>query len=659
MNQSQIGKKPTLEEEGNEMRFRNSIVFKLVVGSALTLAAFWNAQAAEFKEAPSLAALSKQGSLPPVEKRLPENPLVVKPYSSVGKYGGTLRTALRGGNDTPWLQRTIAYDSLVTWDAAYKSPQPDIAESFEVSEDARTYTFKLRKGLRWSDGHPFTADDVLFWSELYNDPNVTPAKDQGIAPGGKAPIVTKLDDLTVRFSYEQPNGLLLVNLCLPQGFGPTSFAKHVVSKYYKRYNPEADTLAKTLGFDNSTSLLRFLMNTTDAGIKKSGPVFPTMNAWRLTDAYRAESKLLTAERNPFYFKVDSEGNQLPYIDKVTFETGSDVESLVLRVLQGQIDVLSRHVNTNDNVSVLTDGQSKGKYQFYKLTSTNANTFAMSLNQTNKDESKRKLFTDKNFRIGLSEAINRQEIIDTVFFGLGTPMQVAVPETSPFYNKQLATQYTAYDLAQAGAALDKAGLSARDGEGYRQMPDGKKLTVSVATINTAKEWIAVLELVRGYWQKVGIRTDLQIMDRSLLQSRIDANDYDGIVLWPEGGSGAELKIVPRWFLPLLIHSGFGPGWFFNVLGDPRGADWPLPENVKVGIDAFREMQRTASIEAQDALVRKYIQQAADNFYAIGISSPIDGYGIVGNRVKNMPLEGMWDSYAWPQPAPFMHQLWLSN
>ena len=338
-----------------------------------------------YSEAPSLAAVVAAGKLPPLKDRLPAAPVVITPRDSVGRYGGTLKTVLRGGDDRVWLIRTAFYDNLLRWDFEYTKPLPNLAESWEVSPDGTSYTFRLRKGVRWSDGQPFTSADVAFWWELFSDDEINPGKDPFFTVGGKLATFTVIDDLTFRFDFAAPNGVFAQRLASGEMGNPTAFAKHAVSKYDPKYNPNADALAKQQGFDTGKRYLQTLM--VGLQVKLLDPEFPVLNAWKLTSAYNAQTTVLTAERNPYYWKVDSKGQQLPYIDAIRYETGTDVESLVLKAKTGNIDLLSRHINTIDNKSVLLDGQQTGKYRFYALTSPNANSWELSFNQTTPDNSR--------------------------------------------------------------------------------------------------------------------------------------------------------------------------------------------------------------------------------------------------------------------------------
>jgi peptide/nickel transport system substrate-binding protein len=597
---------------------------------------------AGYQEAPDLAAQVAAGQLPPLEERLPKNPLVVEPVEQIGVYGGVWRTALRGGADNAWLVRTIAYENLVTWDLEFRGVVPAVAERYEVSDDATTFTFYLRQGMKWSDGEPFTTDDLLFWHELFLDDEINPGKDPTYAPGGEVVALEKVDDTTVRFQFAEPNGLFLLRLATPDAFRLTQMPKHYLSQFHAAYNPEADNLAKEQGYENWQALLRARWESSG---RFNDANMPVLWAWKLTAGYNEATSQLVAERNPYYYKVDTAGNQLPYIDRVVYSVGADAQALLLNALNGEIDLMSRHFNTIDNKAVLFDNQEQGAYRFYNLTSVNANTAAIMLNLANADPAHRELYNNKDFRIGLSHAINRQEIIDTVFVGQGVPYQVAPHPASEYYNEQAATQYTEYDVTLAGEYLDKAGLTAKDGEGFRLLPDGERLTVRVEVINTQGDWVKIMELVQRHWEAVGVDTELNVADRSLVQANIDSNQYDAAILWGEGGGGQDFVLAPIWFVPMNVHS-FSVLWYYWYIGDERGEE--PPAEIRQSIDLYREVQATADPARRSELLQQLVQQTADNFVAIGISSPLDGYGIVKNAMRNVP-ETMWDSYTWPQPG----------
>ncbi|WDR03932.1 ABC transporter substrate-binding protein [Devosia algicola] len=211
-------------------------IFRLASASVVAALCF---PALAFEEAPMLKEMVDAGTLPPVEERMPNEPMVMEVIEQPGEYGGTLRRAILGGGDQHNLVRTIGSENLVRWDATWTEVKPNIAESWEVSPDAKSFTFKLREGMRWSDGEPFNADDVMFWYEdVFSNRDLTPTWDSNyVGPNGPV-VVTKIDDYTVKFAFDTPNGLFIQNMAYGFGYYPTAYAKHYLKQFHIKYNPD-------------------------------------------------------------------------------------------------------------------------------------------------------------------------------------------------------------------------------------------------------------------------------------------------------------------------------------------------------------------------------------------------------------------------------------
>jgi len=607
----------------------------LAAAMALTVGA---AQGA-YSEAPGFAERVSSDELPPVEERLPENPMVVTPHERVGEYGGTWRTVLAGTGDASWLSRTIGYEHLVRVNPEWTEIVPNIAESFEVNEDATEYTFRLREGMKWSDGAPFTADDIMFWYEavLMNE-ELTPSKPGWLTAGGEPVVVEKLDNTTVRFTFAAPQGLFLQQLAHVWGFEPTSTPRHYLERFHPEYNENLDALVAASGLDDWISLFEARNDPW------ANPERPSFLGWVVTSPL-GEGTRMVVERNPYYFKVDTEGNQLPYIDRVVYDIVEEGEVIILKAPNGEIDMDTRHVGGEQNRAVLVDNMERGDYRFVEVVSSDDNRAVIALNMTHKDPVKREVFSNKDFRIGLSHAIDRPEIIDLIYVGQGESKQPAPLPEAPFYNERLAKQYTEFDVALANEHLDRA-FPERDAEGFRLGPDGRRITFTVETFSGSGA--DLLELVRGYWREVGIDAQVRESDRSLVTTRMESNEHDAVMYF--GGGGLKDAFLDgRWYLPSYNwESAFAPAWAFWYLRAPGGEE--PPEAVREQFRLWDAIRATADEAEQVALMEQVLEIAADQFYAIGIASTVPGIGIVKNNFHNVPDSMPSTGGAYNAPGP---------
>ena len=191
-----------------------------------------------FGEAPMLAAQVRAGTLPPVARRLPEEPLVVHPPDVSGKdlYGGAWRRLATGPGDIGIIRFKIAYDGLVRWGPMGRQILPNLAVRWDIDDDGRTYTFRLRKGVRWSDGHPFTADDILFcYEDVLKNPELTPVIPRELRTGGALVEVAKLGPHRVRFRFKEPNGLFLQALASTLDWIVNDYPAHYLRRFHPRH----------------------------------------------------------------------------------------------------------------------------------------------------------------------------------------------------------------------------------------------------------------------------------------------------------------------------------------------------------------------------------------------------------------------------------------
>src|SRR5215471_9723061 len=425
------------------------------------------AQSGKYKESPAFAEQVKAGKLPPVEERLPEQPLVVPVVEKIGEYRGVWRRAFLGPADANNDGRVV-YDALFRFSPDGAKIEPKIAAGAEASSDFRAWTVALRKGARWSDGAPFTADDVVFW---YKD--VVLNKDlMAVIPGwlrnsdGTAAVVEKVDPQTIRFSYKQPATLLLAALANQDG-GDRTYAVFLPAHYLKKFHPEyakkddVDKLVQAAGFKTWTELF------AAKNAPFENPERPTMGAW--VPVTRISDQVFTLRRNPYYVGVDPDGNQLPYIDEVRFTFFADAQALNLAAIAGDLDMQERHILMT-NYPVLKENEKNGKYRIITWPTFGGSDAVIAFNQSYKaDPELAKLLASKEFRIALSYATNRDQIKESVFLGLGEARQAIPAPWHPYFpGDEWAKKYTQYKPDEANKMLDAVGLTKKDAQGTRLM-----------------------------------------------------------------------------------------------------------------------------------------------------------------------------------------------
>jgi ABC-type dipeptide/oligopeptide/nickel transport system permease component/ABC-type transport system substrate-binding protein len=593
-------------------------------------------------ESPWLAELVAEGALPPVEERVGPEPVVLAGPDGLGRYGGTWVEAIFEDRRVHTIDQTGSYANLVRWSPEGYPIVPHVARAWEVNDDATVYTFFLRRGLRWSDGHPFTADDILYWYEaevldpvLGTSGDLTKAIDH---VGGQGRVV-KVDDFTVRFAFDQPNAVLLEHLASTNGRHVCGAPRHYRLPYHPRLgDPELiERTRRALGLPSAAALYNRIREPLN-------PDHPRLWPW----VYRTArpSAPYGFVRNPYYFAVDPAGNQLPYIDRLHWEVKSE-ELLAVSAANGEIP-LQTHSLSFSRYTVLMNQRDRHDYDVRRWFPSTRTQLAIMPNLNRQvrpgdavADFKSQLLQTREFRQALSLAIDREAIVRTAFLGVGQPAQPEPGPGSPFHSPELAQAFIAHDPARASALLDRLGFGPRDRDGMRTLPDGSRLEFYLATVPSTDT--AALQLIIDDWAAVGIRAAVRIRSVNLWRTEVTARLHDFSVF---EGFGEYLPVVnPRLFVPTGTWSDYAIGYanWFRLGGlhdNPRarvpGAIRPADDSpVLAAFHHYQEAWTAPDREAQAAAFRRILAIAAEELWVIGIATPPPYLVVVRRDVGNVP------------------------
>ena len=488
------------------------------------------------QEAPMLAEAVAAGTLPPLEERLPKNPFVVAPGVLLseenvpdwapGQYGGTLNTAHSVADWAPDVFVMLNEPLLQAPDLSVQGIQGNVLESFEVSDDNTVFTFKMREGLKWSDGTPVTTEDVRFtWENIYGNeklnPSGVPARFRtGFDPAGDPMTLEILDDYNFKLTATAPYGGFLRNITIEGWNGYTVLINpsHVLKKWHPDFTPIEEMKAE-LEANNLTDewwqLFRSQKWCENWHVTADRCIgYPTLNPWISVKPETPGVKVF--DRNPYYWKVDTKGKQLPYIDRIVSVQVEDVEMVNQRVLSGDVDFL-RESTALVKVPLYKENEEKGGFRTV-LTDMHVDSSTLFLNQTFNDETWRKVAQDLRFRQALSLAINRDEIIESVYYGFASKPLVSVGE-----------EFSEYNVEKANALLDEMGMTERDANNMR-MVDGKPFSILLEHAAHAPDLEPVAELVSEQLKEVGIDLQVKRIDPQLWDQRNLANELQATMFW---------------------------------------------------------------------------------------------------------------------------------
>jgi len=583
-----------------------------------------SAAATKYNEAPMLQARVASGDLPIVDERLPTAPLVSPVVEEIGQYGGTWRRVWLGPSDSYGMWR-LRHETLLRWSPDSTHVGPNVAESWEINEDGTEFTVHLREGMHWSDGAPFTADDMMFWyGDVQLNEELTPVKHARMMLGTDFGQMEKIDDYTIKISYPSSYGLF--ELQMASEFEPY-LPKHYMQQFHTSYTDAAEVqaMAEAAGFEQWHQLF------TDKNSWVNNTELPVLGPW--VTAGDPTSTQWPAERNAYYWKVDEAGNQLPYIDRITHELLQDRELVTLKVVAGEIDMQSRHLNVND-LPLYMESRDTGDYRVLMWPTTNGSSYCLMFNQNYEaDPNVVEFLRNVDFRRALSLAINRDEMNETVYLGLGVPRQSTLLPESPGFSEEWANSYAEYDPDRANQMLDEIGLTERDSDGFRLLPDGSgPLTIVLAHPNNIQSDPS--ELVKAYWDAVGVKTVIDTQERSVHYEKMAANELQ-VAPWGNEEMIYPLFLVyPWWVMPYGTSSRIAPlsGLWYSS-GHTQGIE-PEGELARV-IELYEQAKATPSEDERFEAAMEMMRINAENLWTVGCVAVRDTPVVVKNNFRNVP------------------------
>ena len=594
--------------------------------------------------------------------RLPSEPLVYAPYDSIGKYGGTLDVLSNATEAGTSDFLSVRHVNLVRYSDDLQTIVPNIAKGWDWNDDFTQLTFFLREGHRWSDGAPFTADDVKFWyDELALDPKIMEKPKDYVLVGGEPMTVDVIDPQTVRFNLPAPKPGLLSHFAtsFAQGFQP----KHFLGQFHPDVNADADALAQAAGFENGLAVIKAyfgnsdwtdtpvpLLNSPDRVANLPADTMPTLES-HITVSDTTEGRHYVA--NPYFHIVDTQGNQLPYISEQDEIYANDNEIRILKLINAEADYKSQSLQL-PSAPLLLEHQGSGDYTIdLRPEITLAN---VSFNVTHENLEKRKVFGDLRFRQAMSIALNRDEINEVGFLGQGIPKQYVGFSPSPsFVDPKWESYMIQYDPEGANALLDEIGMKDIDGDGMRELPNGEKLILNMqfATQGVAGE---LVELAGQQWSEVGIQSTVKEVTPDEYRSSQSSNNLD-VGSWRKSQPMAiVLGNNELWVPPFENYFGHRTGMLWAEYVDSKGASGVKPPDyVTQLIDDVNAFQSTMAGTAEsDELGARMVENMVGNLLFIGtVQAPAPIYH--RNALKNF-TSFKTHSYEYYRTYPYRGTQW---
>lgn len=596
-----------------------------------------------FSQAPEFETKVASGSLPPVDERVSKHPLVLEPLHEIGRYGGVMRRGFTGPGDVWNGWRTASGpDQLLYWDYSGSVIVPNIARDWEVSEDGMSTTFWLREGMKWSDGSPFTTDDFVFWfEEIYSNEDLVPFDSSYFSAGGLNGRIEKIDDYIMRFVFDKPYyGLPEIvagtnDLAGHAQQGRTGLGLFAPAHYLKQYLPKftdqatLDKMATDAGFDSWRTHF-FFKNNWGLNVE-----LPVVTPWIVSRP--SNETTWEFSRNPYSIWVDTAGNQLPYVDKIVMSLAEDLEVVNLRAIAGEYDMQERHLDIA-KLPVFLQNKEAGDYDVHLDPGAHGADVMLIFNQSYQADSEiAKWMNNVEFRKALSMGVDRDELNEIFWLGLGQPSTIAPESRNQYFpGDEYRLKYSTLDVDKANEMLDAMGLSAKDSEGFRLRSDnGERLSINmIVYAGSAMPYGQICEMVAQQWRAIGIELTVDALERSLVNARRLANDFQ-MHSWV--GDGTEhLFSYAAQVLPIFAGHYSAPLWGRWFVTD--GAEGVEPDDyMKKAVENFR-VGLNKKEEDRVELAKEIWRLLIDNMSIIGtvgLSPAFMGVRVTKRNLGNVP------------------------
>jgi peptide/nickel transport system substrate-binding protein len=597
----------------------------------------------------------KTGKLPPVRDRLPKEPLVFKTGNmpdGTGVYGDTLRHVIGGrpegwnygaGQSQGWGGIDIGLSECLTRtaplfqvEAKDTEPLPNLAKSWDWSPDGHKLTMHLIEGAKWSDGYPFNADDVMFyWDDEVVDPNVSPLNGATPETFGVGTTLKKIDDYTVEWTFKDafPKQYLYAMAYGTFCPGPAHILKPQHPKYSK--------------------------NTYEQFKNAFPPEYmnmPVMGAWVPVE-YRPDD-IIVMRRNPYYWKVDEKGNQLPYLNELHYKLSTWADRDVQAVAgSGDISNLEQPENFVASLKKAAQPDAPARLAFgprligYNLRMNfSANGWG---NPDERSQAIRELNRNEDFRKAVTMALDRKAIGDSLVKGPFTAIYPGgLSSGTSFYDRN-STVYYPFDLAGAKAELAKAGLKDTDGDGFVNFPagtaGGKDVEVVLLVNNDYTTDKTLAEGVVGQMEKLGIRVVINALSGN---QRDDAN-YSGRFDWMVQRNATELSSVVQ-NTEQLAPIGPRTSWDHRA---PENGQVDLMPFEKDLVDIVNKFTSTQDNDKRAELMKQFQKVSTENVYNVGLTE-YPGALIINKRFSNIPQGTPIFMFNWAEDSIIRERLWVA-